>query len=113
MLETLFGDLVTIWMLLGIAGYICNITNYDASGFFEKALMKVFSGYLPFRTNVSTLPTTPKRSSSRNVGTSSYRYHIATHTPLPVFRRIGERTIPYSWRACKQSRHLVGCVIRA
>ncbi|GFV92661.1 uncharacterized protein TNCV_1375121 [Trichonephila clavipes] len=21
------------------------------------------------------------------------------HTPLPVFRRIGERTIPYSWRA--------------
>ncbi|GFW19693.1 uncharacterized protein TNCV_1605841 [Trichonephila clavipes] len=22
------------------------------------------------------------------------------HTPLPVFWRIGERTIPYSWRAC-------------
>ncbi|GFU74080.1 uncharacterized protein TNCV_1642041 [Trichonephila clavipes] len=21
------------------------------------------------------------------------------HTPLPMFRRIGERTIPYSWRA--------------
>ncbi|GFX37673.1 uncharacterized protein TNCV_1261101 [Trichonephila clavipes] len=35
------------------------------------------------------------------------------HTDLPVFRRIGERTIPYSWRACKQLRHLVGCVIRA
>ncbi|GFU07311.1 uncharacterized protein TNCV_2656241 [Trichonephila clavipes] len=33
------------------------------------------------------------------------------HTPLPVIRRIGERTIPYSWRACKQLRHLVGCVI--
>ncbi|GFX49378.1 uncharacterized protein TNCV_3664911 [Trichonephila clavipes] len=28
------------------------------------------------------------------------------HTPLPVFRRIGDRTIPYSWRACKQLRHL-------
>ncbi|GFV61016.1 uncharacterized protein TNCV_3845951 [Trichonephila clavipes] len=38
---------------------------------------------------------------------------ILPHTPLPVFRRIGERTIPYSWRACKQLRHLVGCVIRA
>ncbi|GFW13150.1 15-hydroxyprostaglandin dehydrogenase [Trichonephila clavipes] len=25
---------------------------------------------------------------------------IPPHTPLPVFRRIGERTIPYSWRAC-------------
>ncbi|PRD34479.1 UNVERIFIED_CONTAM: hypothetical protein NCL1_14491 [Trichonephila clavipes] len=35
------------------------------------------------------------------------------HTPLPVFRRIGERTKPYSGRACKQIRHLVGCVIRA
>ncbi|GFW76373.1 hypothetical protein TNCV_1581521 [Trichonephila clavipes] len=21
------------------------------------------------------------------------------HTPLPVFQRIGERTIPYSWKA--------------
>ncbi|GFX16140.1 hypothetical protein TNCV_4703961 [Trichonephila clavipes] len=28
------------------------------------------------------------------------------HTPLPVFRQIGERTIPYSWRACKQLRHV-------
>ncbi|GFV68981.1 uncharacterized protein TNCV_3247551 [Trichonephila clavipes] len=36
-----------------------------------------------------------------------------SHTPLPVFRRIGERTIPYSWRAGKQLRHLVVCVIRA
>ncbi|GFT91328.1 uncharacterized protein TNCV_2169111 [Trichonephila clavipes] len=35
------------------------------------------------------------------------------HTPLPVCRRIGERTIPYSWRACKQLRHLDSCVIRA
>ncbi|GFW66206.1 transposable element Tc1 transposase [Trichonephila clavipes] len=34
------------------------------------------------------------------------------HTLMPVFRRIGERTIPYSWRACKQLRHLLttsGC----
>ncbi|GFX54594.1 uncharacterized protein TNCV_792811 [Trichonephila clavipes] len=28
------------------------------------------------------------------------------HSPLPVFRRIGECTIPYSWRGCKQLRHL-------
>ncbi|GFX46548.1 uncharacterized protein TNCV_4549871 [Trichonephila clavipes] len=27
------------------------------------------------------------------------------HTPMPVFRRIDERTIPHSWRACKQLRH--------
>ncbi|GFW29672.1 uncharacterized protein TNCV_3935391 [Trichonephila clavipes] len=26
------------------------------------------------------------------------------HTPLPVVRRKSERTIPYSWRACKQLR---------
>ncbi|GFX51918.1 uncharacterized protein TNCV_3063351 [Trichonephila clavipes] len=25
------------------------------------------------------------------------------HTPLPVFRRIGERTIPYSWRASRKT----------
>ncbi|GFS94637.1 uncharacterized protein TNCV_3649771 [Trichonephila clavipes] len=73
---------------------------------------KIRSEYLPFeRTNeASTLTITPKRSSSRDVGTSSYRYHTATY-PLPVFRRIGERTIPYLWRACKQLRHFVGCVI--
>ncbi|GFU10068.1 uncharacterized protein TNCV_557781 [Trichonephila clavipes] len=63
------------------------------------------------RTNeASTLTITPKRSSSRDVGISSYRYHTATY-PLPVFRRIGEQTIPYLWRACKQLRHFVGCVI--
>ncbi|GFU66088.1 uncharacterized protein TNCV_1518701 [Trichonephila clavipes] len=28
------------------------------------------------------------------------------HTPLPMIRRIGEQTIPYSWRAIKQSRHV-------
>ncbi|GFV06752.1 hypothetical protein TNCV_1611651 [Trichonephila clavipes] len=39
---------------------------------------KVRSGYLPFRTNASTLPISRKRSSSRDVGTSSYRYHTAT-----------------------------------
>ncbi|GFX55074.1 uncharacterized protein TNCV_2305941 [Trichonephila clavipes] len=39
---------------------------------------KVRSGYLPFRTNAGTLPITPKRSSSLDVGTSSYRYHTAT-----------------------------------
>ncbi|GFT73543.1 uncharacterized protein TNCV_4021461 [Trichonephila clavipes] len=35
------------------------------------------------------------------------------HTPLPVFRRIGERTIPYSWRACKQLRHLCETALRS
>ncbi|GFY31543.1 uncharacterized protein TNCV_4693871 [Trichonephila clavipes] len=34
------------------------------------------------------------------------------HTPLPVFRRIGER-IPYSWRACKQLRHLCETALRS
>ncbi|GFW97700.1 hypothetical protein TNCV_1424641 [Trichonephila clavipes] len=29
--------------------------------------------------NASTLPITPKRSPSRDVGTSSYRYHTATN----------------------------------
>ncbi|GFV40478.1 uncharacterized protein TNCV_4494351 [Trichonephila clavipes] len=42
------------------------------------------SGYLPFRTNASTLPITPKRSSSRDVGISSYRYHTATYSPDSV-----------------------------
>ncbi|GFV97343.1 uncharacterized protein TNCV_2038531 [Trichonephila clavipes] len=39
--------------------------------------------------------------------------HIAItppHAPLPVVWRIGERTLPYSWRACEQLRHLMGCV---
>ncbi|GFS89728.1 uncharacterized protein TNCV_633211 [Trichonephila clavipes] len=35
------------------------------------------------------------------------------HTPLPVFRRIGECTIPYSWRACKQLRHLCETALRS
>ncbi|GFT01756.1 uncharacterized protein TNCV_4205631 [Trichonephila clavipes] len=35
------------------------------------------------------------------------------HTPLPVFQRIGERTIPYSWRACKQLRHLCETALRS
>ncbi|GFU92404.1 uncharacterized protein TNCV_824301 [Trichonephila clavipes] len=35
------------------------------------------------------------------------------HTPLPVFRRIGERTIPYSWRACKQLSHLCETALRS
>ncbi|GFX54756.1 hypothetical protein TNCV_2556421 [Trichonephila clavipes] len=45
---------------------------------------KVRSGYLPFRTNASTLLITSKRSSSRDVGTSSYRYHTATYSPASV-----------------------------
>ncbi|GFT80768.1 hypothetical protein TNCV_1939871, partial [Trichonephila clavipes] len=38
MLTTIFGDLMTIWMLLEITGEIYNITIYDVSGFFEKEL---------------------------------------------------------------------------
>ncbi|GFU69071.1 hypothetical protein TNCV_4457981 [Trichonephila clavipes] len=45
---------------------------------------KVRSGYLSFRTNANTLPITPKRSSSRDVGSSSYRYHTATYSPASV-----------------------------
>ncbi|GFV39220.1 histone-lysine N-methyltransferase SETMAR [Trichonephila clavipes] len=45
---------------------------------------KVRSGYLSFRTNGSALPITPKRSSSRDVGTSSYRYHTAAYSPASV-----------------------------
>ncbi|GFV99105.1 hypothetical protein TNCV_1510811 [Trichonephila clavipes] len=44
--------------------------------------MEVRSGYLPFRTNASTLSIMPRRSSSRDVGTSSYRYHTATMSSL-------------------------------
>ncbi|GFU99998.1 uncharacterized protein TNCV_4056721 [Trichonephila clavipes] len=29
------------------------------------------------------------------------------HTPLPVFRRIGERTIPYSWRCITYHTHVL------
>ncbi|GFT07266.1 hypothetical protein TNCV_1416921 [Trichonephila clavipes] len=37
------------------------------------------------RTNeASTLTITPKRSSSRDLGTSSYRYHTATYPPASV-----------------------------
>ncbi|GFV39034.1 hypothetical protein TNCV_965991 [Trichonephila clavipes] len=45
---------------------------------------KVRSGYLPFRTNASTLPITPKRSSSRDVGASSHRYHTVAYSPASV-----------------------------
>ncbi|GFS55065.1 uncharacterized protein TNCV_2441441 [Trichonephila clavipes] len=31
------------------------------------------------------------------------------HTPLPVFRRIGERMIPYSWRAFCKDRSCYYC----
>ncbi|GFX09142.1 hypothetical protein TNCV_4167211 [Trichonephila clavipes] len=32
---------------------------------------------------------------------------------LPVFRRIGEQTIPYSWRACKQLCYLCETALRS
>ncbi|GFY15832.1 hypothetical protein TNCV_1284771 [Trichonephila clavipes] len=61
---------------------------------------KVRSGYLPFGTNASTLSITPKRSSSRDVGTSSYRYHTAT-SPSSVCK--GAVLFPFS---VKYSYHL-------
>ncbi|GFW86995.1 hypothetical protein TNCV_1384111 [Trichonephila clavipes] len=68
--------------------------------------MKIRSEYLPFRTQV--LYRARQNDRLRLMfGTSLYRYH----TPTPVIRRIVERTIPYSWRACEQLRHFVGCVI--
>ncbi|GFS79312.1 hypothetical protein TNCV_4409651 [Trichonephila clavipes] len=42
--------------------------------------------------------------------------HIAItppHAPLPVFWRIGKRTIPYSGRACEQLRHLCETALRS
>ncbi|GFX95025.1 hypothetical protein TNCV_3046571 [Trichonephila clavipes] len=46
---------------------------------------KIRSWYLPFRTNARTLPITPKRMASRDVGTSSTDI-TPPHAPLPVFR---------------------------
>ncbi|GFW16934.1 hypothetical protein TNCV_2760621 [Trichonephila clavipes] len=48
--------------------------------------MKEGSFWVPSIPNAiaSTLPITPKRSSSRDVGTSSYRYHTATYSPASV-----------------------------
>ncbi|GFW26622.1 hypothetical protein TNCV_2850121 [Trichonephila clavipes] len=54
---------------------------------------KVRSGYLPFRTNANTLPITPKRSSSRDVGTSSYRYHTATSDGETATAHTSRRTM--------------------
>ncbi|GFV88057.1 hypothetical protein TNCV_3242071 [Trichonephila clavipes] len=52
---------------------------------------KVRSGYVPFRTNASTLPVTPKRSCSRDVGTSSYRYHTATLLDIMIVQFRNEK----------------------
>ncbi|GFV82230.1 uncharacterized protein TNCV_2791281 [Trichonephila clavipes] len=70
---------------------------------------KVRSGYLPFRTNASTLPITPKRSSSRDIGTSSYRYHTATYSPASVSanRRTNDTIFVASiWRHDRGARRL-------
>ncbi|GFV39313.1 uncharacterized protein TNCV_1230151 [Trichonephila clavipes] len=64
---------------------------------------KVRSGYLPFRTNASTLPITPKRSSPRDVGTSLYRYHTATYAPASV--SVNRRTNNTIFVASIELRH--------
>ncbi|GFX72753.1 hypothetical protein TNCV_4063481 [Trichonephila clavipes] len=63
---------------------------------------KVRSGYLSFQTNTSTLPIMPKRSSSRDVGTSSYRYHTATYSPASVSanRRTNDTIFVASMERC-------------
>ncbi|GFT58917.1 hypothetical protein TNCV_185441 [Trichonephila clavipes] len=50
--------------------------------------------------------------SSTKQGLKNY-YHISHRhiTPMPVNLRIGERTTPYSGRACEQLRHFVDYVI--
>ncbi|GFX79229.1 hypothetical protein TNCV_695411 [Trichonephila clavipes] len=45
---------------------------------------KVHSGYRSFRTNASTSPITPRRSSLREVDTSSYKLHTITYSPASV-----------------------------
>ncbi|GFX05990.1 retrovirus-related Pol polyprotein from transposon TNT 1-94 [Trichonephila clavipes] len=66
-------------------GQVTRIT-FGLACFFPKTSegRNVRSGYLPFRTNASILRITPKRSSSSDVGTSSYRYHTTTYSPASV-----------------------------
>ncbi|GFV21689.1 hypothetical protein TNCV_164201 [Trichonephila clavipes] len=48
------------------------------------------------------VPSVPNECESDRLGVMLVLVHIditPPHTPLPVFRRIGERTLPYSWRA--------------
>ncbi|GFS98640.1 histone-lysine N-methyltransferase SETMAR [Trichonephila clavipes] len=54
---------------------------------------RIRSEYLPFRTQV--LYRRPRQNDRLRVmlGTSLYRYYTPPHTPMPVIRRIGERTI--------------------
>ncbi|GFW56526.1 uncharacterized protein TNCV_1862361 [Trichonephila clavipes] len=72
--------------------------------------MKVRSGYLPFRMKMRVLNRSRQNDRLRVMLVQVHTAITPLHTPMPVSRRIGERTIPYSWRACKQLRHLVGCV---
>ncbi|GFW47955.1 hypothetical protein TNCV_2401421 [Trichonephila clavipes] len=46
----------------------------------------------------------PVQSENRVTVGNLTEYHRHT-TPLPLIRRIGERTIPYFWRTCEQLRH--------
>ncbi|GFV05720.1 uncharacterized protein TNCV_2450481 [Trichonephila clavipes] len=55
----------------------------------------------------------PLRAPQTNVGRKFHIDITPPHTPLPVFRRIGKSTIPYSWRACKQLRHLCETALRS
>ncbi|GFT45068.1 hypothetical protein TNCV_2860951 [Trichonephila clavipes] len=49
----------------------------------------------------------PSRQNDR-LRVVSVLVHIAAitplHTPMPVSRRIGERTVSYSWRSCRKNR---------
>ncbi|GFS56137.1 uncharacterized protein K02A2.6 [Trichonephila clavipes] len=79
-------------VLLGVRTALRPDTNHTEG--------KVRSGYLPFRMKVRVLNQSRQNDRLRVV---SVLVHIAAitplHTPMPVSRRIGERTIPYSWRS--------------
>ncbi|GFY26936.1 hypothetical protein TNCV_930771 [Trichonephila clavipes] len=71
--------------------------------------------WIPIRKRVSLSPCQNDRHIMEDI-TGLYRYDWHS-TTLPVIWRIGERTIPYSWRACEQLHHFecysfVDCVIR-
>ncbi|GFU04615.1 hypothetical protein TNCV_4377011 [Trichonephila clavipes] len=77
--------------MIEIARHLGNWSRLEIISRVTNEGRKVRSRYLTFRTNESTLPITPRRSSSRDVGTSSYRYHTATNVSTsPIHTQIVE-----------------------
>ncbi|GFV05497.1 hypothetical protein TNCV_227081 [Trichonephila clavipes] len=72
---------------------------------------RIRSGYLSFRTQVLYRPRQNDRLRVM-FDTSLYRYQTATYPHVSDSANdSSERTIPYSWRACEQLCHIVGCII--